>query len=335
MAVSLSRVKTCDVHYEFARGVKHSINTRDKALTVERESGMVELNLRQVACVLAVIDEGHFGRAAEKLFISPPALTQQVRALERKLGVELIDRSMHSLRPTEIGTHFIPHARQAVAAAERAVQATTEGGRLRIGFMTAAIGMQTGSLLDRVRREFLRSTLELVELAWPDQAPAVRRGVVDAAIVRPPVADSQGLRFDILYTEERVVALASTHPLATRTAVSIDDLDGEPHVSDTEADPDWVRWWACDPRPSGRPVTYGPSVRTIDELLEVVATGDAVAITSQYVPDFHRHPGVTFVPVEDLAPSPVCLCTRQDDTSKMAEILRTFAKPEPRLNYFS
>ncbi|MFC9907065.1 LysR substrate-binding domain-containing protein, partial [Rhodococcus sp. NPDC127593] len=87
------------------------------------------------------------------------------------------------------------------------------------------------------------------------------------------------------------------------------------HVRSDGADPEWVRWWACDPRPSGRPVIYGPSVRTMDEMLEVVASGAAIVITSKFVDDTRRHEGVVFVPVRDAPRSAVCLCTRRDDLS--------------------
>ncbi|MDT2005054.1 LysR family transcriptional regulator [Rhodococcus opacus] len=284
---------------------------------------VVDLNLRQVSYLISVIDEGHFGRAADKLFISPPALTQQIRSLERKLGVELVDRSAHPLKPTLAGERFLREARAAVAAAERALETVRkEQTHLRIGFMTAAIGIQTQALFDHLRQQHRQWSIEFVELAWSEQASAVRRGTVDAAVVRPPMADDRGLRFDVLYTESRVVALPATHRLAHRQSVSVNELDDDPHVTDLDADPEWVRWWACDPRPSGKQVTYGPSVRTIGELLEVVASGQAIAITSALVPNTHRHPQVTFVPVHDVTPSPVCLCTREEDTSIKTETVR-------------
>ena len=96
----------------------------------------------------------------------------------------------------------------------------------------------------------------------------------------------------------------------------------ELHVADDEADPQWVRWWACDPRPSGQPVRYGPSVHTMDELLEVVSSGAAIAITGGSVADSFRHPGVAFVPIVDIAPCPISLCTRLDDLSPLVAALR-------------
>ncbi len=297
------------------------------SLATAREAVVVDLNLRLVSYLVTVLDEGHFGRAAQRLYISTPALSQQIRKLEQKLGVELIDRSAHPLQPTPAGRRFLPEARAALAAAQRAVAAVrAEGETLRIGFMTAALATRTRPLLDLVRRESGVATIELVELGWAEQASAVRDGKVDASLMRPPVADAGGLRLDVLCKEPRVVALPVAHRLANRDSISVDELDGEPHLTDHEADREWVRWWACDPRPSGRPVVYGPSVRTIDELLEVVATGVAISITSKFVQDTHRHPDVVFVPVRDVEPASLCLCTRAEDSSPLIEALRDAAR---------
>ncbi|MFF8772153.1 LysR family transcriptional regulator [Kitasatospora sp. NPDC015120] len=295
----------------------------------------MEFSLHLARLLVTVVDEGHFGRAAQRLFISTPALSQQIRKLERGLGVDLVDRSAHPVRATAAGERFLVHARASIAAADRAMSAVEAyrrecAGTLRIGFISAATGPHFRPLLDRLRRGGPASSVQLVELAWAEQASAVRDGRVDASFMRPPVADATGLRFDVLFHEPRVVALPATHRLAGRESVSLGDLDDEPHVTDDEADPEWVRWWACDPRPSGRPVSYGPSVRTITELLEVVASGEAVAITGALVAEVHRRPDVVFVPVADIEPTPLSLCTRSDDLSSAVAEVRRVAREYAR-----
>ncbi|WP_440713164.1 LysR substrate-binding domain-containing protein [Gordonia sp. FQ] len=284
---------------------------------------MVDLNLRQVSYLLAVLEEGHFGRAADRLYISAPALTQQVKKLEDRLGAELIDRSRHPLRATETGRRFVAEAREAVAAAERAIAAVRRTtGRLRIGFMTAAIDPHARTLLHRLRERNPELLVELVELSWSETTSAVRAGLVDATLMRPPVADRTHLRFDELCTEGRVAALPATHRLAGRASISVSDLDGDIHVTDDAAEPGWVKWWACDPRPSGREVVYGPSAHTMAEVLEVVALGEAISITDEQVPLSHRHPHVVFVPIDDVEPAHLCLCTRSADSTPAVESAR-------------
>jgi DNA-binding transcriptional LysR family regulator len=288
----------------------------------------VDLNLHLVRYLVAVVDEGHFGRAAARLFVSGPALSKQVRALERKLGTELVDRSAHPVVPTDAGRRFLPEARAALAAADRAVAAVEAhrrvlAGVLRLGFMTTATGTHTRRVLDVMKRDVPGASVQLVQLGWPDQAEAVRAGAVDASLVRPPVADLEGLRLEVVRDEPRVVAVRAGHRLAdTRVAVELADLDHEPHVFDDETDEQWVRWWACDPRPSGVPVRYGPTVHTLDELLEVVASGAAIAITGASVADSYRHPDVAFLPITDAEPCPISLCTRVEDTSPLVAALR-------------
>ncbi|WP_103380446.1 LysR family transcriptional regulator [Pseudonocardia dioxanivorans] len=234
--------------------------------------------------------EGHFGRAAARLYVSAPALSQQVRKLERAVGAELVDRSTHPVRPTEAGARFLAEAREALAAADRAVAAVDRYRRelattLRIGFMTASAGPQVRGLIDELRREEPEAVVRLVELPWDRQAASVRDGTVDAALVRPPVTDRAGLRFDLVRHEPRVVARPVRHPLAGRGA-------------------------------------YRPSVRTMGEQLEVVAAGQAIAITGGFVADSHRHPGVVFVPVSDVEPCALSLCTRTADRSALVAALR-------------
>jgi DNA-binding transcriptional LysR family regulator len=299
--------------------------------TTIRAGGVaLDLNLRLVRYVAAVVDEGHFGRAARRLHVSAPALSQQVRKLERTLGVALLDRSAHPVRPTPAGERFLREARVALDAADRALAAVSahrreEAAALRLGFMTAPAGWRIRELLDALRREVPAVSVELVEVAWAEQTTAVRDGLVDASLVRLPFSSTSGLRFDPVHVEPRVVALPARHPLAGREAVQLAELDGEPHVTDDEADPAWVRWWACDPRPSGAAVRYGPSVRTIEGLLEAVASRQAIAITGAFVAASYRHPDVRFVPVADVEPGVLALCTRAADRAPLVGALRRAA----------
>jgi DNA-binding transcriptional LysR family regulator len=280
-----------------------------------------------VRCLLTVVDEGHFGRAAERLFVSSPALSQQVRKLERVVGTTLIDRSVHPLRLTPAGEVFLVEAREALAASERALAAVAAHRRqqeatLRVGFMTASAGPRLRQMIATVKASVPGVAVQLVGLSWPQQAAAVRDGSCDASLVRPPIEDVTGLRFDLVEWETRVVALPIDHWLAARADVSVSDLDGEVHATDSHSDPVWVRWWACDPRPSGIPVRYGPEAHTMDELLEIVAAGQAIAITGSFVPESYRRPDVVFVPITDAAPCPLSLCTRAGDSSALVQLLR-------------
>lgn len=287
----------------------------------------LDLNLRSLRAFLTVVEEGHFGRAAVKLYITGPALSQQIRRLEQQFGLRLIDRETHPLALTPAGEAFLPHAYHLVesaqaAALELAQLARKQDRTLRIGFINGGAGELTTSLLTR-----LNTRLELTQLEWPDQLSAVASGVVDASFVRPPLPVIEGLALERITTEPRVVAVHREHRLAERRSISIDELDDETHVDTNRIADEWKRWWAVDPRPSGRPVNYGQVVHTMDEQLQVVATGAAVAITAASIASYYSGLEISFVPVHDIEPCAIDLCTRSgDDHPGVLELRRVVAE---------
>ncbi|NKZ74594.1 LysR family transcriptional regulator [Rhodococcus hoagii] len=273
-----------------------------------------DLSLRALQALSVVVDEGHFGRAAEKLYITTPALSQQIRRLETQLGVRLLERNAHPIELTEAGRILLPRARARsstppirrwglLIALQR-----RESRHLRIGFINGAAGRVGRAVLDA-----LHSPFELVHLDWSEQQSAVASGKVDAAFVRPPLPPVEGLALELIGEEPRVVVLPRGHRLAEKTSIAIAELDTEVHVRSEALGEEWLRWWSVDPRPSGMPVRYGPSVRTMDELLEVVANGAAVAITAATISEYYTRNDVAFVPISDIDPCAIELCTRVDE----------------------
>ncbi|MFE3293200.1 LysR family transcriptional regulator [Rhodococcus sp. NPDC059234] len=273
-----------------------------------------DLSLRALHALLTVVDEGHFGRAAERLFVTTPALSQQIRRLETQLGVRLLERASHPIELTEAGQVFVPQAREVLRTADRAVNLLValerrQSRQVRIGFINGAAGR-----LGRAALDSLHSPFELVHIDWSEQLSAVESGKVDAAFVRPPLPEANDLLFDLIGQESRVAVLPRSHPLGDRSTIEIADLDGEVHVRSDAGGEQWLRWWSVDPRPSGAAVSYGPYVRSMDELLEVVADGRAVAITAATIAEYYTRADVRFVPVSDIEPCTVELCTRAGDT---------------------
>ncbi len=287
----------------------------------------MDLGLRALHAFVTVIDEGHFGRAASRLFVTAPALSQQIRRLEQQLGMRLIDRDAHPVRPTSAGETLLPHAHRMLRAAqETAVDLNRFSRRqdrvLRLGFINGGPNSLTTSLLSKVA-----SPLELVQLQWHEQLSEVASGAVDAAFVRPPMPLIDGLTLERVTVEPRVVMLHRGHRFAERESVTIDDLDDEMHVSTDRAAAEWIAYWAVDPRPSGRPVRWGPLVRTMDEQLQTVAAGLGIAITAASLADYHSSGEVSFVPITGIEPCTVELCTRTgDDHPGVLELRRVVAE---------
>lgn len=194
------------------------------------------MELRVLRYVIAVAEEEHFGRAAQRVHVAQSALSQQVARLEAELGVRLFERTTRRVAVTDAGRTFVDHARGVVAGADRAaaeMRAVAEGraGVVSVGF----VGSATYDVLPRLARE-VRAQLPDVELRLrgellnPALVAGVLDGTVDLALVRP-AAFPEPLTSEPLRTEPLVVALPATHPLAVgRGPVDLADLGAETFV---------------------------------------------------------------------------------------------------------
>ncbi|MFJ8473224.1 LysR family transcriptional regulator [Kitasatospora sp. NPDC094011] len=185
------------------------------------------MELRQLRCFVAVAEELHFGRAAERLLLGQPAVSQQVRRLERELKVELFDRSPRYVRLTPAGERFLPAARNVLAAedAARALAADlAEPTVFRLGTITA-LGERLDLILDTYRRRAPGVHVELQATRVRERLARVSDGRLDAAFVRGAIAeDSPDLRFLPVWEDELVLALPARHPLADRPEVDLAEL---------------------------------------------------------------------------------------------------------------
>jgi DNA-binding transcriptional LysR family regulator len=197
------------------------------------------MDLRHLRYFLSVAEEMHFGRAAQRLGISQPPLSQQIRALEEELGVRLFDRTSRRVRLTEAGRHFLPEAQQTLLQADRAAQAARlahrgEIGRLSLGFTASAPFVpRVAGALYRFRQSHPAVELVIQELARDQQIDLIQQGQLDIGIVR--AFDSpllpHGMISECLLEEDMLLAMREDHRLARRDAEpTIADLADEPLV---------------------------------------------------------------------------------------------------------
>ncbi|MEV5717850.1 LysR family transcriptional regulator [Amycolatopsis mediterranei] len=188
------------------------------------------MELRQLRYFVTVAEELHFGRAAERLHIVQPAVSQQVRRLERELGVTLLARTTRSVVLTEAGQRFLPQARSVLAAADRAVDSVSEfrpsGALVRLG-TSEGLGDRLDGLLRAFARLAPSASLELLHAPTRQRLQRVRDGSLDATIVRGSWP-SPGLDFTPLWTDEVWVALPASHPLASSPVVEFASLASLP-----------------------------------------------------------------------------------------------------------
>lgn len=194
------------------------------------------MELRHLRYFRAVAEELHFGRAAERLLIAQPPLSQQIRQLERELGVTLLTRSTRSVELTPAGRVFLDRTVKILAAVDDASEQArriAEGmeGRLVIG----CVGSATYSLLPRLVRA-LRKTLPAADLSVrgemlaPAQLAALHAGEIDIGLLRPPVTDPD-ITVETIRRDRLLVALPAGHPYAERAALSAFDLRDEDFIS--------------------------------------------------------------------------------------------------------
>jgi len=197
------------------------------------------MDLRHLRYFASVAEELHFGRAAQLLGISQPPLSQQIRALEEELGVQLLERTSRRVRLTEVGRQFLPEARATLVQAEHAASIARQAhrgemGRLRLGFSSSVPFIpRVVDALSRFRDAYPHVSLELDELNQEKQITRVERGLLDVAIMRsflhPDLpADMQSL---CLQREVMMVAMRKDHALMQRQdALTLDDLREEPLI---------------------------------------------------------------------------------------------------------
>jgi DNA-binding transcriptional LysR family regulator len=250
---------------------------------------------RELRYFVAVAEELHFGRAAQRLGIAQPPLSRAISQLERRVGVALLERTSRSVTLTAAGEVLLHEGRaalDAVAAAEhrarRAGQATAGAAGVVLAAKAGASSELLAKLLDAYAAEPGSVPVEVVLSGPGEQAGLLRDGRADVAVLHHPFDDTAGFDTEALATEGQVAVLPAGHPLSTRAELRLADLADVPDLPQP-------RW----PRPDG---TYadgpGPQVQSQTQLLQLVALGRTVLV----VPDSARsqlHDGLVAVPVVD------------------------------------
>lgn len=192
------------------------------------------MELRHCRYFVAVAEELHFGRAAKRLNISQPPLSQQILSLEEELGVELLRRTKRNVRLTSAGEVFLQAARKLLRGVEDSMDVTRRAARGEVG--TLHVGYAPGveiEILPRVLRAFAQRYPEvdvrLAPLHTRDQLDALRQRRIDVGLVMSPAA-TEGLEVNRLRREALILVAPRKHPLARKRVISIRDLEGVSYV---------------------------------------------------------------------------------------------------------
>jgi DNA-binding transcriptional LysR family regulator len=292
---------------------------------------LADVHLRDLRYFVAVAEHLHFTRAAEALYVSQPALSKQIHALEAQLRATLFERDRRTVRLTAAGAALLPGAR-AVLSAWAAAGAEVSAVLARQA-AALVVGMSTGvgrSLLPAVRARFAvaapEAELRLRQVPWSDPTgglAATGGSASDAAFVWLPLPDPERFAYAPVATEDRLVALAAAHPLAARYRIAFADLLDEPFLAlPPESGPLRDFWLAVDER-GGRPPRIGGVVSTSEETAESVSAGlGVVLLAAGNAALFHR-PDIALRPVTGLPPAHLVLAWRATDDRPLLRALRT------------
>ncbi|WP_432841200.1 LysR family transcriptional regulator [Dactylosporangium sp. CA-092794] len=272
---------------------------------------MSDLEVRQLRYFVAVAEELHFGRAAERLGMAQPPLSRAIRELEHHLGVELLHRTTRHVCLTPAGESLLRDARtalDAVASAERRARHTGQAvPTLRVALKADYDAGLLPRMLTAFQLDPASIPVELLLGGRGEQAPALREGRADIALLVLPV-DERGLDVEPLLTEPRLVALAANDPLAARTGLTLADLAGRvlPDGSPAES--------------GGRPDTqYRPDPDRprfdLPQIFSLIEVGSIVWFAPCSLATRHTRPGIAYREVAGLAPWTLAVAWPQDSRS--------------------
>jgi DNA-binding transcriptional LysR family regulator len=279
-------------------------------------SPAADVHLRDLRYFVAVAEAGSFTRAAEVLYVSQPALSKQVRALETRLGVRLLDRGPSGLALTAEGEALLPHARRLLADWTRVREEVRRAGAaptLLVGLQTTVGRDLTRRLLAATRERGASMQVRLV--SWSDASSGLADGSVDVAFVWLPVV-TPDVEARVLTREARWVAMPSDHPLTARAAVTMADLAEEAFVALPRSAGALREFWLASAERTS-PVVVAAEADTAEGAIEAVASGTGVVLLAEGNARLLARPDVVCRPVTDLAPCELAVAWRRGDAREL------------------
>jgi DNA-binding transcriptional LysR family regulator len=288
---------------------------------------MERLDLRLLDYFIAVAEELHFGRAAQRLHIAQPSLSQQIRRFELQLGVTLLDRTSRQVQLTAAGEALLREGRRTLEQAQRTIHAAQTAGRerLTVGFYGSAASQALTSVLQAFEREQPQIDVVLRELELSHVAE-ILESRVDVAFTRLRPGESR-LEVEVIDHQPRVAALPSGHRLGGQERIALSDLRGEPFITQPEShNPGWRAQWLAEQARHGLSGQVGAEATSIQEILTLIAAGRGVCLVPASARELYPRSDIAYVDVADAEPAVISLAwpreTLRPATTKFIELVR-------------
>ena len=268
-------------------------------------AGVMDVELRQLRCLVAIVDEGTFTDAAIALGVSQAAVSRTLASLERALEARLLRRTSRSVTPPATGLRVAAQARRVLGEVDDLVREATSGHTsLRIGYAWSAVGRHTPAFQRRWARAHPGIDLHLVRVN--SATAGLVEGACDLSVVRRPLDDR---RFDaaIVGLERRLAALSADDALASRRTLRLADLGERTLLIDRRTGTTTPDLWPTGSRPATE------ESHDIDDWLNVISSGRCVGMTAESTAHQYRRPGIVYRPVRDAEPIAVRLAWWRDD----------------------
>lgn len=231
-----------------------------------------DLETRELRYFLAVADELHFSRAADRLGIAQPPLSRAIQQLESRLGVKVFERNRRGVELTDAGRVLVREAHMVIEAVEAAAHRTRRAGSSRRQLVLATKAGASLELLQRLLEEAAKRSdipdVEVLLCEVGEQAALLRSGRADVAIMHRPVDDLDGFDTEDMLTEGQVAIVPAGHFFATRTCVTLAQIRDIPNLP-------LARWPKLDGSYAEGP---GPEVHTQSAIAQLVALGKALLV---------------------------------------------------------
>jgi DNA-binding transcriptional LysR family regulator len=281
------------------------------------------MDLRQLRYFVAVVEEGGIRKASRHLFLAQPSISQAVRQLEGELGVELIHRRPSGIEVTAAGREFVEYARDILDRAARATAAMRRRAEeqscvLRVGLMSGLIaaGELTAPIIDHFKVMRPDVDVQLVEIGFDDQAAPLRGDIVDVALVRGPLQDTE-VDFVPLVLDQRILLVGAAHELAYQEHVAAEDILDQLMIPVVAPDYFAAFWHLDDLRGGPNLDKTMPAARTVPEMQLALATGRVIMAAVSTIARILPNALVRTVAMSGLDPSVIAVARRRDDTRRV------------------
>ncbi len=288
----------------------------------------------QLQYFVTVAEDGQMTRAAKKLDVAQPAMSQAISHLEAELGIQLLDRHARGVTLTRAGEIFLPKARAALAAyADASLTARSlaraASGAMKVGYIGPPPLVNAPELFQAFAGVYDEADISFQELPFPGGPAQSWLEEVDVAFCHPPGADS-GVRVQALRVELRAVIAPKDHPLASRSELAVADVLDETFISYHPAvQAEWAGFHSLDDHRGGPPThATDHRVRTPAEMLAALASRQAItavpASDATLIENALR--GIVAIPVRDADPAVLSLVWRKDGHNPLVDALTAFAE---------